>query len=433
MSNVESKSSSNAEVRPVVPWVKGGALLAFGVLLGLLLGEWRGASEGPLEVRSASEMETEVRTALREVGAFDRAHALGRVLRSLDGENVEGAARAVRLGVEYLDPIVSQLFLSAWAGFDPLAAMEEARSWPTAVSRDLGMRTVAREWAASGRYLSAVNYYQSLDDAGMRSMLLGPLLRGWAQSGDVDGALDRARVAWERIDQPEAAVDGFARGALAVLGPEAMAARISELEGTGTDDFEKRLILASIGLLANERPDQAARLYSHFAGDSPPGWLDGGLALIASPWSVRDPLAAIEWLLEEPDGPQRTLELKNAVRAWTLQDLGEAWGWWQDQASDAEARVVERPVLRSILLAPALRALARVRPAEAAQWVDQVGQPAGRQVLVQRIAHFWAQRDETAALDWARGLELAPEDSVAVEAAIANGVAKAAKSGALSQ
>ena len=53
---------------------------------------------------------------------------------------------------------------------------------------------------------------------------------------------------------------------------DAAEARISELEGTGTDDFEQRLVLTSIGLIANERPDQAARVYSHFAGDSPPAF-----------------------------------------------------------------------------------------------------------------------------------------------------------------
>lgn len=433
MSEVESKSSPNAETRPAVTWGQRVGLLVVGVLLGFWLGEWRGSSDEPLVVRSASEMEDGMRMALREVGAFDRAHAVGRVLRSLDGENVAGAARAVRLGAEYLDPIVAQLFLSAWAGLDPLAAMEEARSWPSAAPRELGMRTVAREWAASGRYLSAANYYQSLDDAETRSTLLAPLLRGWAQSGDVDGALARARVAWESLDQPKAAVDGFARGTLALLGPEAMADRISELEETGGDAFERRLVLSSIGLIANERPEQAARLYAHFAGASPPVWLEGGLELIASPWSVRDPRAAIDWLLEQADRPQRTVALKNTMRAWTLQDLDAAWGWWQEQVSQADARGVAQPALRSILLAPALRTLARVRPVEAAEWVEQVGQPANRQVLVLRVAHFWAQLDVKAASDWVHGLDLAPEDAAAAEAAIANALAALAKSGGPSQ
>ena len=363
-------------------------------------------------------MESAVRDAMREVSAFDRSRTLGRVLSGLNPANVDGAVRGMRSDSDQLEPIDLQLLLSAWTRFDAFSALSEAERWPSKTGRELGMRIVMREWAASGRVLDAVNYYQTLQDPETRALLAGPLLRGWAMSGDVDGALERARRIWE-LGEAEDSVDGFVRGAVTALGPEEMLERMSTLQAAGSGDFEQRLMRSTLNLSAREIPAATAEVYSELAGDMPPEWLHGALKVIALSWAETDPQAAIEWLLKQPDRTERTVALKQIMRTWTLRDLDAAWGWWLAEKELADERGIENAPLRSILLAPALRSMAEFRPVEASKWVEQVTKPEARMVLIQRIAHFWALRDPEQAQAWVDGLGLSDEAAAKIAQAIA--------------
>ena len=75
--------------------------------------------------------------------------------------------------------------------------MREVASWPIRSRRDLGVRTVMREWAASGRQLEAGAYFDSLTDPALRDVAAGPLVRGWALGGDAEGALALVRAILE--------------------------------------------------------------------------------------------------------------------------------------------------------------------------------------------------------------------------------------------
>ena len=114
-------------------------------------------------------MEQEVAEALREVRAFPRTSRLIRLFEELTTENVAGAARAVGARTGAYDPVDLQLFLTAWAHLDPLAALREIQSWPIQARRNVGLRTVIREWAASGLTLEAGSFYDTLTDAEERA------------------------------------------------------------------------------------------------------------------------------------------------------------------------------------------------------------------------------------------------------------------------
>jgi len=396
-------------------------MLVLGFLLGLGSASMLGPSFDPDKERTASEMEQAVGSAMNETSAFSRSWKLSRLFAGLDAENVEGAARGMRTRSEFLDPVDLQLFLSAWTRFDGLSAMGEAESWPSEVGREIGMRIVMREWAASGQVLEAGLYYQSLESNEMKAIVAGPLIRGWALSGDIEGALKRVRMFWDHGD-PVNTVDGFVRGALNSVGAGDLIERIMALEPSRGGAFEHRLMRVTLSLGARENLDAASAAYVRLEGDSPPDWLHGALKTIAGPWAETDPRGAIEWLLERADRPERTILLKETMRSWSIEDLDGAWEWWGEETEQSEAFETRGRTI-SRLLPTILRRMARVRPVEACKWVEQIEKPAAREHLILRIAYFWAFRSPIDAQAWIDALELPESLSAKAREAIARGVA----------
>jgi hypothetical protein len=397
-------------------------LLVLGFLLGLGSASLMRPALPPGEDRTASEMEHGVRSAMKETSAFARSQALGGLFTGLDAENVAGAARGMRTSSEFLDPVDLQLFLSAWTRFDALSAMAAAENWPSEAGREIGMRIVMREWAGSGRVIEAGNYYDSLQNPEKKSVVAGPLIRGWALSGDIEGALKRVRIFWDQGD-PVNMVDGFVRGALGSVGTEELIEIVLALEPNRGGDFEHRLMRVTLNLGAREDPTVAANAYASLEGDSPPDWLHGALKVIARPWAETDSRAAIEWLLERADRPERTVVLKELMRHWALQDVDAAVGWWTAETDHAEVLGTDNRALRSILLPPLLRGMAQVRPVEASRWVEQVEKSVPRETLILRIAYFWAIRNSVDAQEWVDGLGLSEVLLEKARTAIARGAA----------
>jgi hypothetical protein len=404
------------------PRSSGRGILALAIAFGFGTGYWAAGrsvdSEDP--PGSSVEFKEQFLEAAEEISTFERARALVGVLSFLDETNVEEAALALRGNAMYLDPTTAQLFLSAWARFDAIGALEEARSWPADAPREMGMRTVMREWAGGGSTVEASLYYHQLADAKTQALLLGPLLRGWAATGDVSGAFRQARVAWAQEENPSAAVDGFVRGAIAALGAAKTAEWLAEQDPIEMTGFEERTFRTALQLIARETPDAAAALYDRLAQreKEQPAWLGGVAAAIAGSWASEEPRATLEWLLGHPPTAERTGALESAMSQWARADLDAAWAWWQEEYARAREVGEERTELRRTLLKPALTTLARVRPAEAAQWLERVEPEESRRVLRRRTAYFWTSQDPEAARRWAARLPLSEDEAAEIEAAM---------------
>lgn len=419
MSKLESGHPTTARAKFLAATV----LLVLGFFLGLAFATSTTRLEpGPGEEWTAAVMEQSVRAAMKETSAFTRSRALGRLFAGLDADNVEGAARGMRTSSEFLDPVDLQLFLSAWTRFDALSAMAEAENWPSKAGREIGMRIVMREWAASGRVIAAGEYYRTLADPEKESAVAGPLIRGWALSGDIEGALKRVQLFWDR-GEPVDTVEGFVRGAISSVGTDKLLEHVGAIDPARGGDFEHRLMRVILKLGARESPIAVRAAYVNLEGDVPPDWLIGALKVVVRPWAETDPQAAIEWLLERADRPERTVQLKEIMRRWAVQDLDAAWGWWTAEADRSADLETENRVLRSILLAPILRGMARVRPIEASRWVEQVEKPRAREVLILRVAYFWAFRSPVDARAWVAGFALSEEVSEQAKQAIDRGAA----------
>lgn len=392
----------------------------------LLVGVFLGRSVGPApvefpdrsEARSAVEMELAVEEALRMPRAFARVVTLVRLFEGLSAENVEGASRAVSSRVGRWDPIDLQIFLTAWVNLDPLAAMREVESWPIRSRRELGIKIAIREWAANGGGLEAVDYLQTTLDPRMRGVAAGPLVRGWALSGDFEGALGLARQLWrseERVD----VVDGYVRGVLHVAGPEALLEIAREADPNGQSEFEQRLARVTLDLAVREDPAAAARLYEELVAEGTPEWLNGTLPRMAGIWRNMDSEAAVVWLLGLERDATRDGAIGKTMADWGIRDFDAAWAFFEAARGpfDSVGRVSS---VDSLLLSALLPKMARTRPAEAADWVMRLEPGSNRDGMLKRVARFWSLEDEEAATRWIESMSVPPEQREGLREIIRN-------------
>lgn len=397
-------------------------------LVGVVFGFLVGRSSGPAPVgfpepdqgRSAEEMEQRVAEALAEPRAFVRSVTLGRLYEGLTPENAVGAARAVSQRAGRADPVDLQIFLGAWALVDPVAAMQEVRSWPVRSRRNSGIATVMREWAAGGDRIAAANYYQTITDEETLETAAAPLVRGWAMAGDVDGALDLARRFWSQSKRLDV-VDGLVRGILNTRGPTALFEFVRGVGGHGSDAFHQRLVRVSLNLGGREDPVSAVALYEAVSAGGHPDWLAGALDRVAGDWRNHDPRAALEWLVTRPESRERSEALTETMATWAIRDYDSAWAWLSARGLEPTA-LEPLDATDSAIVAGILQRTARVAPEEASRWIARLPRSApARLALTRRVAHFWAMRDLASATRWIDSLALQPAERAAVEQSAAWG------------
>ena len=363
----------------------------------------------PAEARSAEEMERSVAAALDEPRAFPRSSSLIRLYEGLSPANVEGAARANDARAGEYDPVDLQLFLTAWAHLDPPAAMRAVRAWPIRSRREFGIRTVMREWAASGRQIEAGGYFDSLTDPAEREVAAGPLVRGWALSGDSEGALGLALRFFEAEGRKDI-VDGLVRGVLHARGAEGAFALAQSVDPATGGEFAQRLAQTTLNLAGRTDPTAAARFYDSLLERAPEAeWLPETLPRVAGLLRNGDPTAALGWLLPKPASPQRTRALVETMGTYGKRDFDAAWAWFAQNAESVKSGASELSPTDSALLSGLMRRMARIRPAEAAAWAVRLRPESDRLEMLRRVAYFWSASDAAAADAWIASLVLGPE------------------------
>lgn len=412
--------------------IAGGAACA---LLGFFLGRVQGPPAiefpDPDEARSAAEMQAAVSEALTLPRAFPRAVTLARLFEGLSPENVSGAAAAVAERSGRWDPVDLQLFLGAWVELDPRAAARAVHDWPIRSRREMGLGIVIREWAASGRAIDAVDYVQqAIDDPRDRSAAVGPLVRGWALSGDLDGALGLARRIWDELGQREV-VDGFARGLVHREGADGAIAFARALEPTQAGELEQHLARVTMNLAGRESPAEAASFYADLeAGlpaDQTTGWMAGMLDRVAAMLRRDDVEGALRWLLGRRPGTERDHALTETMGAFATLDLDRARDWFERERGAAVGERTEPGSADEVMLIALVRRMARVRPSETSGWLARIGDDAARADLERRLAFFWALEDERAARAWVATLPVPATRKAALEKRMDEALADAAR------
>ena len=404
---------------------RGVAIAIAGMLIGFALGRVLGTETvelpDPDRVRSAAEMETAVEEVLAHPLASVRAMALARLFEGMTPENAPGAARAVSGRAGRWDPIDLQIFLASWVRIAPRAALEEIKRWPIQTRRELGLRIAIREWAAGGGWLDAVEYVQSALDPELREVTVGPLVRGWALSGDFRGAERQARRLYEAADRADV-IDGLVRGILHVGGPEAVlrVARDRPLEAM-EDPFDRRLARVSLDLVVREDPAAAAAYFASLSEDGTPGWLLPMIPRMAEIWRNQDSVAALAWLLSLESDPGRDEAVGRTMADWAIRDLDAAVEWLDAHLAGLGLEEGEQLVQpHSLLVVGVLPKLSRVRSAAAAERVVLLPDGPGRLALMRRVARQWSIDDPAAADAWVSQLDVTEAQRAQLRAAMAD-------------
>ncbi|MEM9175529.1 MAG: hypothetical protein AAGC67_09870 [Myxococcota bacterium] len=323
-----------------LPLAAGGAL-AVG---GFLVGQWSAAVDSiPHDVAAeditAEQMEAALNQVIRVPLAFERSREMIRLLERLTPENIEGALQVVADNRERWDPVDLQLLTSAWTAMDPIAAANETRTWTPEVRREVAFRMVIREWAAGERQLEAVDYVQSISDDRLFALAGGPLIRGWALSGEADYALEMARRLWDSRSRLDV-VDGYCRGVLQTEGPDRLLALVREVDPALADPFDQRLVRVGLIVAAPLRPAEAAALASELLSEAGEreGIFEPVFSRVAASWQETGFAAPADWLATLPAVRGRNAALVGLLRDWRAQAPTEMAAWFEASALDASLK-----------------------------------------------------------------------------------------------
>jgi len=336
----------------------------------------------------AQAIERGVREALAEPRSFPRTVALHRLLLQLPLENVAGVRRVFDEQIDTANPQDVQSFLAAWTHLDPYTAIDAALEWQSPARRNYGIGVIVREWASGEAGVKALTYLR--EEAGRETVRVAaaPLVRGWAQSGDVQGAT-RLAVQLASDDDYPGLEQALARGVFYSQGAEETIEWAQDLAEQEDSDFGTGILRTSIKLIAGPDPERGIR------------WLEANaerplakeiLPIITGNWADKDPAAALLWLSTRPPGTERNRALSGAMQIWASANVSDAKTW-------LDARPLRGEALQAVL-PPFLKRLARRDPKTASQWVDQLEDPKRRSNLIRRIARRWAALDPDAASAW---------------------------------
>lgn len=370
------------------------------------------------EGRSAEEMHDAVRAALHEPRGFVRAVTLTRLFEGLTEENVAGAHRAISARSGLGDPVDLQIFLAAWVELDPVTAVEAVRRWPVKSRREIGFNLAIREWAAGGHAVEAGYYVQTLEAPELQRVAFGPLVRGWALSGDYQGAFALTQTFFHDFDAD--VVDGFIRGMLQVEGAGPVLDLARQMLAGSHGPFQQRFVEASLNLAAREDPALAARIVEETVGEDVPPWLRPRIEDVARLYRTTSPREAIEWLLAFRSSSERDRAVAESMGFWAIRDYDAAWEWFQSERGPLDGQA-ELAADDSLLMEGLVRKMARVRPDEAARWVLRIREGEGRSGLLPRVAYFWSAVEPGRAEAWIDGLGLSRAQEKPVREAAARG------------
>ena len=277
-------------------WQRGLMIGVVAGIAGFLIGRSIGPApiefSDPSDAPDARSMERAVREALAEPRAFPRTVALSQLMQKLSAENVDGARAVFDEKIAIAQSQDAQIFLAAWTHLDPYSAFDATLGWKSDKRREYGVGVIVREWAASGKAVEALTYLRQEADVETAKHAVIPLIRGWAQSGDIGGAtrlaVDLARTGGEYPGLEE----GLVRGVLGSKRVEETIRWAEDLAARDDSELGPAILQTSLLLVAAQAPERAIRWYEAL---EPRSWTQPILPTITGHWVDEDPRAAMTW------------------------------------------------------------------------------------------------------------------------------------------
>jgi hypothetical protein len=380
-------------------------LAALLVLLGAIANVACGLA-GPASLDSA-QMQQRVAAALREPETLARTAALVALMQQLDASNVAGAATAYDATLSVVRSEDLQLFLHAWAAFDPAAALDHTQAWPMLAKREIGAGQVVYYWAWHEGAVDAKFSVESLSEPSVRRIAKAQLVKGWARSSDTQGVTEYV-ASLAQGDLRDRYAAHVVAAIMATSGVDGVIRWAEGLPDDAHDRFKRTAFRKALRHVTARDPERGARWYEQHAGAA---YADLGMPIVATEWIEHDPQAAFAWLLANPTSAQRDVALRTSMSRWLALDPVAAAEWMQNGEKDPA-------------LAPAFEPfaiwLAKTDPEEAVRWAERVPEGARRARALLIACKRWRHEDAEAFEAWFRQSDL-PEATRRALTSVSNG------------
>jgi len=375
---------------------------------GVVLGLWAativvafvvGRLTTPSEAASAPEdMGASLRAALAEGSELKRLGRTTSLLEYLDPENLPEAQAVYDRLLTVVDECDLRPFVSAWARFDPVGALDHSMAWRYKIKKEIGVEAAIHAWALQDPLAARMAYEQiAVDYPALGEGAFFNLVTGWAHSGE--GGLE-SYVA-DLSPQMQSTATGLVVGVLGRRGgAEAIlpwAEAILQGDAYGRS-FKVTAFRRGSRSIARWDPERAAAWAMEHAGSE---YAEDGPRIVAEEWADQDAVAAMQWLRDLPEGESRDQGVRSAFLAWEKWDPVAAEQWLGSQTLTA----FHDPAVNAYA-----RRLDNSAPAEAVGWCERVLGPDRRLGCLKTTATEWYRKDAVAAEAW---LQQSPLDEEA--------------------
>ena len=290
-----------------------------------------GSTHGPIDL-TADEMESAIAEMLAITDTLDRNRRLVQLMDSLNEDNLSGAIVAYKKDLSRVDPHEARLFANAWAKIDPYGAVDGILEWRYPRIQNQATLEAVFEWVRSGGGDDARAYIDPHFESGeietrrspTKFMYLAVLQGlGVAKEWDrltqmiVDHGDDGDRELW--ITEVMVEINR-------ANGLDAVKEWANSIPWDAPKNIKASVLRRTLHWIAGLNGEDAARWWEEF--EQEPGALEL-LPMAVKTWGVRDPGAALTWLLGRDEGPVRSGLMREIVRGWLSRaaetEAAEAW------------------------------------------------------------------------------------------------------------
>jgi len=309
--------------------------------------------------------------ALGEPDVLDRTERTAHLLQYLNADNVDEVSKLYHRMLNIIGELAIRPYITAWARFDPEAALNHTLRWPFKDKMEMGAQAAIEAWAH--------------------------LLTGWVYSGQ--GGVEEY-IAKLPGGVSDTAINRVAAKTLRHGGVEAIIQWVDSITGNDaySDRFKKKAFQRGSRMAARWDPERAAAWILANQGQR---YAVDGPRILAEQWGMKDGRAALEWIRNHPDEDLHYRAAREAFRTWLEVDRPAAVEWLESE----QLTPFHDPAV--VLYA---KNLAGRAPEEAIGWCERLFDAPRKLRCLEQAANSWYQRDAVAAETW---LQQSPLDEEA--------------------
>lgn len=326
---------------------------------------------------------TEMQSIFDSTDPLDRTQKWLDFLNTLEPGQFEAVVHAFRTGGLTEDHMSEYgMMLTAWAGIDPLAALDYASE---NTGSPFARNTILTSWATQDPN-AAIAWAESNHEGTDANPWMVGVIRGIAPS-------DPALASQLMEDLPYSRERGEALGTIL---PQILKQGEDTAKAWALNISDERLRDGAVARLAEnlarENPAEAADWLASAPGDGARRAMDD----VIGTWADRDFGAAQSYFEKLPGGELRTSALRGLTSQLAVDDPTAAADLLDRHAADADDRVYQSFVWRS----------RRQDPVLAANYIGQIGDRETRDATYRRLVGRWIRDDAQAAGQWLESASL---------------------------